>query len=139
MKYIVHVDDEEWMIDTTQPHVVFCKSQSGMGWYAIVDENGGGMPTTCPCTGFSFGKCRHFRKARKHWNNWPPSGIPVGEPENEDEWMPLKKILGTDHVPVGAGEQIARAIEQMIRRDEVSRDAPWMALEFWAVDYLGGA
>jgi hypothetical protein len=59
-------------------------------------------------------------------------------PGRENAWMPLVTILGKEDVPVAAAGTIRRAIKQMTRRGDLSENAPWQALEFWAAEYLAG-
>lgn len=60
------------------------------------------------------------------------------KPGKEKTWLPLATIVNTENVPVQVAGTMRRAIKLMTKRGEVSPDAPWQALEFWAADYLAG-
>jgi hypothetical protein len=60
------------------------------------------------------------------------------EPEGRDRWVPLQTIIGTTRVPVSAAKVIRKAVEKMVNRGDVSRDAQWQVLEFLCAEYLAG-
>lgn len=55
----------------------------------------------------------------------------------DDEWVPLRTILGTDGVPRQAAEVIRAAVQKMMKAGEVTEKNRWQALEYLAADYLG--
>ena len=58
--------------------------------------------------------------------------------EKRKRWVPLASIVGTMDVPPAVGRLLLQALAKMTDAGEVSEAAPWMALEFWAADYLAG-
>jgi hypothetical protein len=57
-------------------------------------------------------------------------------PGFENAWVPLETIFGSSDVPAASAGTIRRALKQMRKNDDVSADALWMAIEFWAASYL---
>lgn len=53
-------------------------------------------------------------------------------------WVPMASVFGTDDMPAKAAKIVARAIEAMVSRKEVSPGAKWQAIELLAADYLAG-
>lgn len=61
---------------------------------------------------------------------------PAATCPHEHAWVPLNRIIGCDAVPWEAANVIRAALAEMRKRDEVSPNALWQAIEFWAADYL---
>ena len=59
-------------------------------------------------------------------------------PVQEESWVRLVNVLGTDSVPAPAGNVIGEAVRKAIARGDCSAHAPWQAIEFWAASYLAG-
>jgi len=54
-------------------------------------------------------------------------------------WIDLEYLLGSRRVPLPVAQVIARAVRTMEEQDDLSPNAKWQALEWWAADYLAGA
>jgi hypothetical protein len=57
------------------------------------------------------------------------------EPKHK-KWVPLSSVLGTYDIPAEAAQVVRKAVLKMRDRGEVSSNALWQALEFWAADYI---
>jgi hypothetical protein len=58
--------------------------------------------------------------------------------EKRRRWVPLASIFGTNEVPPAVGRVVLQALEKTEAGD-VGAQTPWLALEYWAADYLAGS
>ncbi len=52
------------------------------------------------------------------------------------KWVPLASVFGTYDIPAEAAQVIRKAVLRMRDKAEVSPNALWQAMEFWAAEYL---
>jgi hypothetical protein len=63
----------------------------------------------------------------------PPK--PNAEQKN---WHLVSDLLGTERIPPDAAQIVHEALEHMVADEDVSEEAKWKALEYWAADYIAG-
>ena len=62
------------------------------------------------------------------------------EPDEErQKWVPIASIFGADEIPQAAARIVQRAVAHLVETGDATEKARWMALEYWAADYLAGA
>lgn len=65
--------------------------------------------------------------------------MPAGDrPQPQPRWVRLRSIFGESVVPPESAAVIQEAVDQMVANGDVSPDAKWLAVEYWAADYLSG-
>jgi hypothetical protein len=59
-----------------------------------------------------------------------------GDPRNENWWVPISSVIGTDRIPADAAAIIRKSIDRLVSKGDVTRENAWRGLELLAADHL---
>lgn len=63
----------------------------------------------------------------------------LGEPPLEQDWVPLRELVGTAYIPKEAAEVIRQTLAYMEEAGDITKKNRWQGLEYLAAEFLASA